>query len=228
MSVQESAIPYLSIARRNYSIIEKSGVTNDSLSHYFTECFNNICSASALYKCWVCVRCMELSKFSYGWGDKPDVCPVCGEKTIYEVATFQARASYVGEMFQWAFYHLLKTFYKIDSRPTSESTRLYDLELRPDVVIEAKGSPEYIVNPNGSRSQLDRPGMTRSDTKKKAFANAKEWNSRFPSGNFFIITNAIPNELRSYRNGTIRAIYDVTKKNQLDSFISDLKAIGIP
>jgi hypothetical protein len=70
-------------------------------------------------------------------------------------------------------------------------------------------------------------GMQRSDTKKKAFANAKEWSMRFPKGHFFVVTNAIPNELRSYRNDIVKAVYDVTKKNQLESLISDLKAIGI-
>jgi len=56
---------------------------------------------------------MELNKFSYGWGDKPNTCPTCGEKTVYEVATFNGRASYVGEMFQWAFWLLLKNYYGI-------------------------------------------------------------------------------------------------------------------
>jgi len=227
MHISDLAIPYLKIAKQNYKIIEKNGVTNETLSRYFTECFNDICSAMSLYKCWVCVRCMELCKFSYGWGDKPDACPTCGEKTIYEVATFQARASYVGETFQWAFWLLLKNQYGIESRPTSDITRLYDLEIRPDVVIEAKGSPKYIVNPDGSHSQLGRAGMTRSDTKKKAFANAKEWSMRFQNGHFFVVTNAIPNELRAYRNDTVKAIYDVTKKNQLESLIFDLKTIGI-
>ena len=227
MSVSEQSIPYLTIAKRNYDIINKSGVTNDSLSRYFTECFNDICKAMSLYKCWVCVRCMELSKFSYGWGDKPETCPVCGEKTIYEVATFQARASYVGEMFQWAFWLLLKNYYGITARPTSDATRLYDLEIKSDVVIEAKGSPAYVIDPDGSHSHLGRPGMMRSDTEKKAFANAKKWSMRFPKGHFFIISNAIPNELRAYRNDIVQAIYDVTKKNQLESLIADLKEIGI-
>lgn len=227
MSAPESATPYLTIAKQNYGIIEKHGITNDSLSKYFTECFNDVGRVMSLYKCWVCVRCMELSKFSYGWGDKPDTCPVCGEKTIYEVATFQARATYVGEMFQWAFWLILKNNYGITARPTSDSTRLYDLELRADVVIEAKGSPSYIINPDGSHSNLDRPGLMRSDTEKKAFANAKKWNERFPNGHFFVVTNALPLHLQRYRNSTVKAIYDVTKKNQLESLIADLKDVGI-
>jgi hypothetical protein len=227
MEINESTIPYLQIAKENYTIIEKNRITNDSLSRYFTKCFNDICRAIGLYKCWICVRCLELSKYSAGWGDKPKTCPQCGEKATYEVATFQARASYVGEMFQWAFWLLLKREFKIEAKPTSDTTRLYDLELRPDIVIEAKGSPDYLINPDGTHSRLGVPGMMRSDTKKKAFANAKAWNMRFPKGHFFVVTNAIPNELLSYRDDTIQAIYDVTKKNQLESLISDLKGIGI-
>ncbi len=181
----------------------------------------------ALYKCWICVKCMELGKSSYGFGDKPAKCPTCKEATVYEIATFNARASYVGEMFQWAFWLLLKNQYNIAARPTSDTTRLYDLEIRPDVVIEAKGSPDYIINPDGSHSKLDRPGMMRSDTEKKAFANAKKWNERFPNGHFFVVTNAVPTHLHGYRNSTVRAIYDVTKKSQLESLIADFRAIGV-
>jgi len=227
MTPSESAIPYLTIAKKNYITLAKSGITNDSLARYFNECFEDICRAMALYKCWVCVRCMELSKFSYGFGDKPATCPECNEKTIYEVSTFQARASYSGEMFQWAFWYILKNHYGIEAKPTSESTRLYDLELRADVVIEAKGSAEYIINPDGSHSKLDRAGMLRSDTEKKAFANAQSWHNRFPNGHFFVVTNALPLHLKAYRNEKIKAIYDITKKNQLESLIADLKVAGI-
>jgi DNA-directed RNA polymerase subunit RPC12/RpoP len=227
MSIPEQATPYLTVAKQNYPTITKNGITNDSLQKYFTDSFNDICKAMALYKCWICVRCMELNKFSYGWGDKPNTCPKCGEKTVYEVATFNARASYVGEIFQWAFWLLLKNYYGITARPTSDTTRLYDLEIRPDVVIEAKGSPKYIINQDGTHSKLERAGMLRSDTEKKAFANAKKWSMQFPNGHFFVVTNALPPRLSGYRNSTVKAILDVTKKNQLESLIADFKAIGI-
>ncbi len=149
------------------------------------------------------------------------------KKTVYEVATFNARASYVGEMFQWAFWLLLKNNYRITVRPTPDTTRLYDLEIRPDVVIEAKDSPKYIINQDGTHSKLERAGMLWSDTEKKAFANAKKWSMQFPNGSFFVVTNTLPNKLSGYRNSIVKAIYDVTKKNQLESLIADLKAIGV-
>jgi len=64
--------------------------------------------------------------------------------------------------------------------------------------------------------------MLRTDTKKKAFANASEWHKRFPNGHFFIITNAMPNELRAWRDDKIDAIYDVTNKNQLNKLVDEI------
>lgn len=107
-------------------------------------------------------------------GNKPDRCPKC-KKPIYEVATFQARASYVGSAFQYACMHLLKESFNIRVKPTFDITPLYDFEIKRNVVVEAKGSPQYIINPDGSKSKLGRAGMTRTDTKKKAFSNATEW-----------------------------------------------------
>jgi hypothetical protein len=131
----------------------------------------------------------------------------------------------VGSVFEYACVYLFRKSFNIDAKPTSESTRLYDFEVRRDVVIEAKGSPLYIMNPDGSKSHLGRAGMSRSDTKKKAFANASEWRRRFPNGNFFIITNSLPNELQAYRNDKVTAIYDVTKKDQLERFVSELRGL---
>jgi hypothetical protein len=56
---------------------------------------------------------------------------------------------------------------------SSEQTRLYNFEIKNNVVVEAKGSPEYIVKPDGSKSKLRRAGMLRSDIKKKAHANSR-------------------------------------------------------
>src|SRR5208282_1288643 len=98
----------------------------------------------------------------------------------------------------------------------------YDLEIRPDLVIEMKGSPEFVINPDKTKSALDRAGMSRSDTHKKAFASATEWKRRFPKGHFFILTNSLPVSLRAYKDEKIDGIFDVTKKNQLDEFVSEV------
>ena len=223
ISIQDIPQPYNSIIKQNFKII--SNVTDESLSRYFEGCFNDVYRMVGLYKTWVCVACLSVGKHSFGWGDKPDSCPVC-EKTVYEVGTFQARASYVGNVFDYACQYLLNEKYDIDTNPTAESTRLYDFEIRNDIVVESKGSPKYVINPDGTRSSLDRAGLLRSDTEKKAFANATKWRRLFPNGTFFIITNALPNHLRAYRNDKVTAIYDITKKSQLDCFVSELRTMA--
>lgn len=221
--------PYRSLVNRNYKIIENKGINDDSLKRYFDECFNDIGRMVGLYKTWICVKCLErgadklVLDQNYGWGDNPHECKVCHTHT-YEVATFQARASYVGDMFEYACLHLLTKKFSIKAARSSDQTKLYDFEVKNNVVVEAKGSPAYIVNPDGSKSKLGRPGLMRTDTKKKAFANAAEWHKRFPNGHFFIITNAIPNELRAWRDEKIDAIYDVTKANQLQRLVEEISS----
>jgi len=215
----------LEFTASNYkkSIGEK-GLSNATLSDFFADCFSNVSALFGLYKCWICVNCLAKHKYSNGWGDKPKSCPECGKPT-YEVATFQARASHVGRAFQYACRFLLKESYRIDAELTGERTPLYDLEIRPDLVIEAKGSPEFVVNPDKGTSSLGRAGMSRSDTHKKAFANATEWKRRFPKGHFFILTNSLPVNLRAYKDEKIDGIFDITKKIQLDEFVSETKRL---
>lgn len=215
--------PYHSIIKQNFKTFEGSALSDNSLSRFFEGCFNDVYRMVGLYKTWVCVACLAVGKHSYGWGDKPKNCPICN-KTVYEVGTFQARASYVGNVFDYACQYLLNTRYDLQTKPTSESTRLYDFELQNDVVVESKGSPKYVINPDGTRSSLDRAGLLRSDTEKKGFANATKWRRRFPNGKFFIVTNALPNHLKAYRNDKVTAIYDVTKKSQLESFVEELRS----
>lgn len=215
---------YLSIIKENFETFKGTAVSNKTLSCFFDGCFNDVCRMAGLYKTWICVSCLAEDQYNYGWGDKPRNCRIC-KKATYEVATFQARATYSGNVFDYACQYLLNEKYNIDTNPTSDSTRLYDFEIRNDIVVESKGSPKYVLNPDGTRSSLDRAGMLRSDTEKKAFANAKKWHSRFPNGSFYILTNAVPNHLRAYRNETITAIFDFTKKNQIDVFVGEVRAL---
>lgn len=215
--------PYITIVRDNYGVIRNSEVSNDTLSRYFNGCFNDVFRALGLYQTWVCPSCIALNKLSAGYGKKPAKCPNC-RKPVYEVATFQARASYSGDAFMYASLYLLKEKYGLNLKPTSLATRLYDLELTHDLVIEAKGSPVSVINPDGSKSILGRAGMSRTDTKKKAFANAEEWRERVPNGEFFIITNSMPNSLQAYHSDTVSGIYDISKRIQLEKFVSELQA----
>ena len=221
MALNEYSIPepYKSIVSDNFKNIGQ--ISDRSLSKYFDGCFDDIFRMVSLYKTWVCVACLAVGKCVYGWGDKPDKCDVCQNK-IYEVATFQARAPYVGDIFDYACQYLLQEEYSIRTSPASEPTKIYDFKVRDDVVVETKGSPKRITNPDGSKSVLDRAGMLRSDTEKKAFANARKWRKCFPNGKFFIITNALPAHLMTRRDDEVTAIYDVTKEDQLERFVSEL------
>ncbi|MDG7044200.1 MAG: hypothetical protein JRN19_01740 [Nitrososphaerota archaeon] len=126
----------------------------------------------------------------------------------------------------YASLYLLNESFKFKIKSTSQTTRLYDLEVSHDIVIEAKGSALSVLNPDGSSSKLGRAGMSRSDTKKKAFANAVEWRKRVPNGQFYIITNSLPNNLIAYHDNAVTGIYDITKKNQLDAFVSELRRVS--
>ena len=218
----------LDFTTANYKrTIGKKGLSNATLSDFFARCFDDISTLFGLYKCWICVTCLSRTENTYGWGDKPESCPKCHNPT-YEVATFQARASHVGRAFQYACRYLLQESYGVRADLTGDKTPLYDLELKADVVIEAKGSPEFVTNPDRSTSSLGRAGMSRSDTHKKAFANASEWKRRFPKGHFFILTNSLPANLRAYKDEKIDGIFDITKKNQLDAFVSETKRLMGP
>lgn len=216
--------PYKSIVKDNFTTLEKSTLSNESLARYFDGCFSDVHRLVGLYKTWVCVACLAVGRCNYGWGDKPKKCHVCNNR-VYEVSTFNARASYSGAVFDYGCQYLLSEVYDIATNPTSDATRLYDFEIKNDIVVESKGSSKYVLNPDGTRSTLGRPGMMRSDTEKKAFANAKKWHDRFPNGSFYILTNALPNHLRAYRDETIAAILDFTKKSQVESFVGEIRAL---
>ena len=207
----------------NYNIIKNQGLSNENLERYFIECFDDIVRLLKLYKCWTCISCLERGVCSAGPGDKSRKCPTCNDgQGIYEIANFQARASKVGAVFEYACMYLLSESFTIPVRRTSEITRVYDFEIRDDIVIEAKGSPERIINADGTKSDLSRPGLMRSDTMKKALENATQWRRRFPNGRFYIITNALPIQYKAYRDEHVSGIYDITKSDQLDNFVRDV------
>jgi hypothetical protein len=224
-SVHQKEIDAITVA--NYKkTIEKGGVTNSTLSSYFTGCFNDIIREFKLYKSWLCVACASASesKLSFGFGDKPKACPKCGNPSrLYAVGTFQARAPRIGSAFQYACLHLLQNFYGIEAELTGDTkSRLYDLRIRRDIVVEFKGSSKYLINPDKTKSSLQRSGMKRTDTRKKAFQSATAWKKLFPKGHYFILTNSI-GDLRAYEDDAISGVIDVTKKNQLEEFVAEVK-----
>lgn len=224
-------IHYQSFIKRNFaSFIENKPLMDDSLRRYFEGCFKDIGLLVPLPVMWICPYCLgnnprELTLGSnYDWGDNPHRCGVCGGRT-YLIATFQARSGYSGSTFMYACHYLLINRFDIKVLISSSDTKLYDLEIANDLVIETKGSAKFIENIDGSISNLNRPGMKRSDTKKKAFDNGAGWRNNFPNGHFYILTNANPIHLKGHRSEAVTAIYDVTKAKQLLKFINELREI---
>jgi len=140
------------------------------------------------------------------------------------VGTYQAWASKTGDAFEWAFYYLMTEKMGIPLIKSRAASETNDFEVRGKIGIEAKGSATYIKNPDGSVYSLGRAGMLRSDTKKKAFSNAKEFKRKKLGLYFYIVTNAMPDELIGYKDRDIDGIFDVTKKNQLEKLVTELNS----
>lgn len=217
--------PYSRIAQTNYQrIIRRSArpPTNALLKAYFDACFTDTLQHFALYAVWCCTSCMRDGTVSYGWGRKPNRCPTCHQTTTYQVGTFNAWAAPVGAVFAAAVYFLLRGSYRVPLVDTPGNTKTHDFEITASFAIEAKGSPHHVVNPDGTLYELGRPGMERSDTEKKAFANAQTFKMRNPHAYYAILTNALPPKLLGYRNATVNGIFNVTKVEELNILMRDI------
>jgi hypothetical protein len=226
-------IEYKSFIRQNYAaFIHGKRLSSDRLERYIDGCFKDIERLRPQSRMWICTKCLSdgpqklVIDSSYGHGDNPRVCDKCGGRTS-PIGNFQARSGLVGKTFMYACYYLLTEKFKLSMTMSHADTRLYDLEVTNDVVIEAKGSPRVVANIDGSTSRLSRPGMRRSDTEKKAFANAEKWHALFPDGHFYILTNAIPDDLRGFRSRNVSAICDITNVNQLRKFVKELRGLKV-
>jgi hypothetical protein len=73
--------------------------------------------------------------------------------------------------------------------------------------------------------QLDRPGLERSDTRKKAFENARTFRQRNPNAYFCVVSNAVPSDLVGYRNRDVNAVFDVTKLDRISALIDEIGSL---
>ena len=65
--------------------------------------------------------------------------------------------------------------------------------------------------------------MSRTDTKKKAFANARTFKQRNPSAYFGIVTNDMPARLVNYRNDIVNGVFNLTRIEEIEVLIRDLE-----
>ena len=217
--------PYDDIAKKNYSGIAVGPLFDQELEEYFDNCFQDAIEHFQLYPSWACVECLRGEVSTHMWGEKPLVCPICKTENTYAVATFQARSSVVGTAFERSFALLLNQAFSIRLDPSPRNSETHDFELAKQAVFELKGSPSQLKYPNGQFTKLSKPGMERSDTKKKAFDNAKTFRgeSALP---FYIVSNAVPQKWVGFNDEYVSGVFDVTKEAQLRSLVDGLHRSG--
>ena len=125
---------------------------------------------------------------------------------VLNIHNYQARAAKTGKMFDFGVFKKGKT--------PSEDTVICG--------IEAKGS-----DPNSSK----RPALVRTDTIKKAIANAYLFKKIHPKLPFFIVTNVLPKSGNSKcmmnvaENDIVSKFIDVTNAQDLRQFVDTIKGL---
>jgi len=158
---------------------------------------------------------------------------------------FQRRAKYMGDSFEACFEVIMRIFYphinlhhdvELSSaclvRQGSADFVVYSggistrKPLKLISVIEAKGSADHIIGKDGRTIKIQRPGMRRTDTVKKAICNAYQVSQAYPNTLFFIVTSHKPTGgnakcMCNLAEGDIvDKIVDVTIKKELDEMIT--------
>ena len=219
---------YDDIAAANYRrFVSEQPLTNDRLRHYFDSCFQTAIDDSGCYAAWACLSCIGNGAATARFGERPNRCPMCESRHVYEIATFQSRASVVGNAFESAVRYLLITRFELPAVPTPGNTRTHDIEITSAIAIETKGSPRQVQNPDHTVSTLSRPGLERSDTWKKAQANAANYRRNNRTRPFFIVSNAVPPDLVGYRSDDITGIFNITQASRVDALFSEIN-VSLP
>lgn|SRR3989338_1483905 len=151
--------------------------------------------------------------------------------------SFQTRAKISGDMFEYLFYYLLNNRFDIllDAEIIIKKACMGGagsldfgvLGNKKEILcgIEAKGSAESI---NGKA--LPRPALKRTDTMKKAIAQAYQFKRTFADTPFYIVTNVKPTSgnakcmMDLAEGDIIDKVYDITKPPELKDLVAKLKA----
>lgn len=208
-------------------VLIQGTLSDKALSKFLQESFQTIIDDRTLYPAWMCLNCMRGE-----FGQEAENCPNCNSSRIFSVATFQGRAPAVGAIFQEACILIIEKYFpKLGIIPSTETPYRHhcDLYLPQVAGIEAKGSPSYIIAPDGSKIEFGRPGMRRTDTEKKANSNASTFKEdfkrreRLSNPKFYVLTNALPERGWQEEHSFFDGVYDVTKLEHWENFISDLE-----
>ena len=160
---------------------------------------------------------------------------------------FQLRAKLMGDSFEACFEVIMRRFYpEIHLKSGVELHEscmikqgkadfvIYTRESDSSkiilvAVIEAKGSADHIVGKDGRRIEIQRPGMTRTDTVKKAICNAYQVSREYPDVMFFIVTSHKPTSGNAKcmcdlaEGDIVNKIVDVTDIRELNEMIAIIK-----
>ena len=162
---------------------------------------------------------------------------------------FQRRAKLMGDAFEACFEVIMRSFYpeinlvngvelsnacligagKADFVIYGGGLSTFS-PLRKIAVIEAKGSADHIIGNDGRRIDIDRPGMRRTDTVKKAICNAYQVSRAYPDTLFFIVTSHKPTSGNAKcmcdlaEGDIVDKIVDVTVKKELDEMVKLIKS----
>lgn len=205
------------IAESHYENLAQ-GFDDESLSTYFADCFAEAISLFNLYPASVCMKCAAEGEFPVMYGPKPKRCVECNSGQVYQIGSFQARASVVGETFQTAVRVLFERSFGLTLTKTPPNIATHNLQAPPDVAVEAKGSPNIISLPGGINHRLPRAGMLRTDTQKKTHGNARQYKSANPSGAFYVLSNALPPSWDRSNSDDVDGYYDVTRAESVREF----------
>ena len=147
------------------------------------------------------------------------------------ITDYQARASKTGDMFEHAFWHLMKTRFGI------ELNRDYEIPL---ACMERGGALDFGIIKDGKVvcgieakgsdvTASSRPALLRTDTMKKAIAQAYQFKRIFPKTPFYLVTNAKPTQgnsrcmLELAEGDIIDKVIDITNTEELEFFVKKMK-----
>lgn len=215
---------YDQIAEDSYDrYINNAKLDNRILRSYFDRCFDDALAFSGHYPAYGCLECTLQSTGILYLGEKSKKCDDCGSESVFQLATFQGRASVYGKVFASAVQVLFQNHFNLNLRPTPHNTKTHDLEASTRIAIEAKGSARNIKLPDGKTITIDRPGLLRSDTEKKAEANGRNYKRFNPNSKFYVVTNALPPRLRGIRSSDIDGYFDLTKADRVEALMREIR-----
>ncbi len=147
------------------------------------------------------------------------------------ITNFQARASKTGDMFEYAFWYLMKNKYKIDLKDNISIPKACMVDGGElDFALYKEGSMVCGIEAKGSDpASSDRPALLRTDTMKKGICQAYQFRRIFPKLPFFIVTNVKPTSGNSAcmmalaEGDIVDKFVDVTNSKELSDFAEKLR-----